>query len=921
MGGSNPRRATAMVAAAVVAATGCGTAPPIHVLPSQADAGAFDLSGYAVKGPISGATVTAYKLLPDLRRGDALVSTTTDDAGFFGLTLPAYNGDLILVATGGTYVEEALPRTTDNEPKRLSVDVDFVGLAIDYRTNQPATANITPISHLAYHLARYHVRNQHEPAAQAVADAFAHLGMHFGNVPGSATDLEWRTVTPANLADGTGAQLTAAQRASVVLAGLSQLALNISVRAGLSPGGKVNALSLLTALADDLEADGAFDGLGSAGQLLLPSDGAFKESGPSATALGRTTVRLDLAAAIADFVNSPANTSGLTIPDVGGLTAALSADSDPYLFKSSGTTFDVLPPKLTIVSPPPPYTNQSVVAFTIAADDGPNSTGVKTVFARNGDGTVVSGVDTDGGVWMFQSAVTSGAHPDFDIWAVDQANNSGEHFPLGDYHLRLPSLKDTAPPTITQDFSVGSYLDERGLQLTSAAVPPRFAWTGSPHKAAVGPGTDAAIWKSAVRLSWGSQPPTGAELETSNPANVPFVQIGIPFNATTDAPITSVTCQIGVNGGPPATGALVPAGKSSPGILYFDLPFTLETLPALALTLVSPVVFSVTITAIDAAGNATTQLLGSSESSAGTSFYFHILGPPLYVEEDGSYSASGDPRSIYPFALADGTYAGKFSGSNPGELARVARFRVFNPHAVTVPFVPSVSSFLATGTEEWDDLVWPMGTREWDVSGGGCQKAEISPCSEDLLAPQPYQLVPRSPFLCEATSAPASHPNPAAEMFSTSAGLVSAWSSGNEVPAQGYANRILVPPALGSGPGSVVVYVGRPFGSFGLPPYVWTTDGNPDGVPRFIRHLQDAYLVGALVSRSRCNCDTATRPALCDETEVHTFEQRRWTQALTAARENYSGSFTVVPYARVAPERDLGEGVPRSVSFAGSKSY
>jgi hypothetical protein len=51
MGGSNPRRAAAMVAVAVVAAGGCGTAPPIHVLPSQADAGAFDLSGYGVKGP------------------------------------------------------------------------------------------------------------------------------------------------------------------------------------------------------------------------------------------------------------------------------------------------------------------------------------------------------------------------------------------------------------------------------------------------------------------------------------------------------------------------------------------------------------------------------------------------------------------------------------------------------------------------------------------------------------------------------------------------------------------------------------------------------------------------------------------------------------------------------------------------------
>jgi hypothetical protein len=244
-------------AAAIFAALACGTAPPIHVLPSQSDAGAFDLSGHAVKGPISAATVTAYKLLPDLSQGQELASAITDENGLFGLSLPAYNGDVLLVASGGSYSEEALAPGDDGEPKRLDLDVDFVGLAIGYRTGQTLMANITPVSHLAYHLARYHVRRQHEPAAQAVADAFDHLGMHFGNVPGSATDLDWRTVTPATLAEGTGAQLTASQRASGVLAGLSQLALNIADRAGVSRGGKVNALSLVSALADDLEEDGA----------------------------------------------------------------------------------------------------------------------------------------------------------------------------------------------------------------------------------------------------------------------------------------------------------------------------------------------------------------------------------------------------------------------------------------------------------------------------------------------------------------------------------------------------------------------------------------------------------------------------------------------------------------------------------------
>ena len=160
---------------AVLTLVACGTPPPPDVTGLASDAGAFNLSGYAVKGPISGGIVTAYKLLPDLARGDQLATATTDDSGFFALSLPPYNGHLLLVARGGTYVEEALASADGGQPTRLTVDVDFVGLAMDYRAGQPASANITRISHLAYHLARYHVRERGEAIAQAVDDAFSHL--------------------------------------------------------------------------------------------------------------------------------------------------------------------------------------------------------------------------------------------------------------------------------------------------------------------------------------------------------------------------------------------------------------------------------------------------------------------------------------------------------------------------------------------------------------------------------------------------------------------------------------------------------------------------------------------------------------------------------------------------------------------------
>ncbi len=917
--GGSSKSIFAVCALSIALAVGCGTQEAVRVGASEpSDAGPFTLSGYVLKGPVSGATVTASKLRGDLTPGDTLATATTDDSGFFGLTLPPYNGDILLVATGGSYAEEALPLDDDSKPRRLTLDRELLGVALDVHTGQPATANLTPISLLAVHLARFHVASRHEDAHSALVDAFTHLNAHFGNGPGVTPVLDWQTFVPAAPEDGSGVQLIPADRANLILAGLSQLALDVSVEAGLSPGGKVNGLSLVSALGDDLEADGVFDGIGATGPLMLPADTGIASAKP--VPLDGSTVRLALAAAIADFVTSPQNSSGLTVPDVGGLVATLSANADPYLFGTPGTTFDVSPPSVSIVTPPPPYTNQPTVSFSIRADDGPSSSGVKSVLARNGDGAILPGTRTDAGVWDF-SGIPVGAHPDFDVWAVDQAGNSGEHLPFGTRHLRLPCLMDTAPPVILQDFSIPSYRDERALALASASVPPVFAWPGNPPPVPIGPGPEHAVWKTSVRLSWGTTPPTGAELETANAANLPFLQVAIPFNATTDAPVASVTFRISTAGALDATGLLVPAARTAPGVLYFDLPLAVETLPALASTRASPIAFTVAATATDAAGNVTTLALGSSDPAVGNAFFFHILGPPLFVEEDTTYPSTGDPRSIFPFSLAAGTYAAKFAGDNGGEPARVARFRVWNPYPVAVPIAASVSSFSAAGTEQWDDLVWSMGTRAWDVLGGGCDGAEISPCSDALPNPQPYQTVPNGPFACEPAVAPTSHPNPAANVFSTTTGQLTAWTSGLERPPDGYGTRVLVAPVLNGSPGSLVLYFARPFGDFGLPGYTFTTLGNPDGVARYSRHLQDAYVQGALLSKSQCNCDLTEKPPQCMKTEVRTFDQRRWTKALSAASERFSGLLTVTAFARVTPESDLGEGVPTALPFSGVARY
>lgn len=56
----------------------CGPTPAAHVPPGEPpDAGAFSLSGYVLKGPVSDATVTPSKLRADLTVGDTLSTATT----------------------------------------------------------------------------------------------------------------------------------------------------------------------------------------------------------------------------------------------------------------------------------------------------------------------------------------------------------------------------------------------------------------------------------------------------------------------------------------------------------------------------------------------------------------------------------------------------------------------------------------------------------------------------------------------------------------------------------------------------------------------------------------------------------------------------------------------------------------------------
>ena len=64
------------------------------------------VSGTAIKGPVNGATVTAYGI-SNGTMGAKIASSSTDAQGNFSLAMGTYAGAVMLQMTGGTFTDEA----------------------------------------------------------------------------------------------------------------------------------------------------------------------------------------------------------------------------------------------------------------------------------------------------------------------------------------------------------------------------------------------------------------------------------------------------------------------------------------------------------------------------------------------------------------------------------------------------------------------------------------------------------------------------------------------------------------------------------------------------------------------------------------------------------------------------------------------
>lgn len=308
----------------------CGGGTPFK----EGGKAASELKGRVIKGPVASATVAAYRASDALDRGELLAQTKSDEAGDFTLALPPYQGHVLVIATSGSYIEEAIGlgvQLGDNELQLLLPDFT-TGTKLE-------GLRVTPVSSLAVPFARFHAARG-KSVADAHREALMHLHQHFGGV-------DWSTVTPADLAVAGVTNLSPESRAGLVLSGLSWLSKQHSEASDVTPGLVLNAATLTSTLVRDA-ADGTFDGKSGAEQLKA-----------ARVSLSGLTLRGEFVQAMTGFINSPRNASALTLPDITTFLAVIGTNNDPYLFcpgqvasASCGTgPIDTEPPTLAFVKP------------------------------------------------------------------------------------------------------------------------------------------------------------------------------------------------------------------------------------------------------------------------------------------------------------------------------------------------------------------------------------------------------------------------------------------------------------------------------------------------------------------------------------------------------------------------------------------
>ena len=277
---------------------GLGSTPP----PVQGT-----ISGTATKGPVAGATVSAYALAGGTL-GAKIASGTTDAQGHYSLAMGTYTGPVMLQMTGGTYTDEA----SGNSMPMASGDVMTTVMPAMTAGATLRGVAITPLTSMAQAMAQ---RMSGGMTDANIASANSAVGRYF-----MVTDIVHNMPIDA-LTTGSGNSATQdAINHGMVMAAMSQLAMAQAM---------TSSSAMVTAMTSDA-ADGVMDGRMFGSAVMM---GGMGMSMPMSATMGTT----GLAAAMNAFIASAQNRSGVAAATLQTLMSQLNGSNGQMMPGSSGT--------------------------------------------------------------------------------------------------------------------------------------------------------------------------------------------------------------------------------------------------------------------------------------------------------------------------------------------------------------------------------------------------------------------------------------------------------------------------------------------------------------------------------------------------------------------------------------------------------
>jgi hypothetical protein len=266
------------------------------------------IGGTAVKGPVNGATITAYGITNGVM-GTQVASGTTDSQGNFSITMGAYTGPVMLQMSGGTYVDEATGATM------AMSSGDVMTAVISSVTSGETITNImvTPLTSMAQAMAGNMLGGM---TGANITAANSSIGSYF-----MVNDILHTQPMNPLVSGASGTATQDMKNYGMTIAAISQSAKDM---------GMSSSSSMVTSMMNDAT-DGVMNGL--MGSTPIMMGGMMGGSSMMTTTAGTS----GLATEMATFITSSMNMSGVTATNMQALMNKLTTSATGTIQSGGGT--------------------------------------------------------------------------------------------------------------------------------------------------------------------------------------------------------------------------------------------------------------------------------------------------------------------------------------------------------------------------------------------------------------------------------------------------------------------------------------------------------------------------------------------------------------------------------------------------------